>query len=168
MTLDVRVCYLSNMSCTIIHTEKLSKFLFKFEKETVPLLACKVSAGFPSPADDHLDNGLNIQDLLIKKPSSTFFVRATGNSMKGVGIYSNDILIVDRSVHPINRSIVIAAVDGECLVKIYRYDNQKTWLQAANPRYADLSISEENSFEIWGVVTGVVRQHESNGRVCTD
>tara|TARA_R110002124_G_scaffold83624_5_gene218704 strand:+ start:440 stop:649 length:210 start_codon:yes stop_codon:yes gene_type:complete len=69
--------------------------------------------------------------------------------MKEVGIYNNDILIVDRSVSAISGSIVIAAVDGECLVKIYRRDRQKTWLQAANPRYADLSISEENSFEIW-------------------
>jgi len=156
------------MSCIIIHSEKISKSLFTCKGEKVPLLACKVSAGFPSPADDHLDSSLNIQELLVRKPSSTFFVRATGNSMKGVGIYNNDILIVDRSVNPISGSIVIAAVDGECLVKIYRRDNQKTWLQAANPRYADLSINEGNSFEIWGVVTGVVRQHESNGRVCTD
>jgi len=127
-----------------------------------------VSAGFPSPADDHLDGSLNIQDLLVRKPAATFFVRANGNSMKGVGIHSNDILVVDRSVCPINGSVVIAAVDGECLVKIYRQDSRRTWLQAAHTGYADISISEGNSFEIWGVVTGVVRQHESNGRVCTD
>jgi DNA polymerase V len=156
------------MSCTIVQSEKISKFLFTCKGEKVPLLACKVSAGFPSPADDHLDSTLNIQELLVRKPAATFFVRATGSSMKGVGIHSNDILIVDRSVNPINGSVVIAAVDGECLVKIYRQESQTTWLQAAHPRYADILINEGNSFEIWGVVTGVVRQHESNGRVCTD
>jgi DNA polymerase V len=157
------------MSCIIIfQPEKLSKSLFPPNSTGVPLLTCKVSAGFPSPADDHLDNALNIQDLLIKKPSSTFFVRATGNSMKGAGIYNNDILIVDRSVVAVNGSVVIAAVDGECLVKILRRDSQRTWLQAAHPKYADLQINEGTSFEVWGVVTGVVRQHESNGRVCTD
>ena len=137
------------MSCIVVHSQTISKSLSSCKGETVPLLVCKVSAGFPSPADDHLDSSLNIQELLVRKPSSTFFVRATGNSMKEVGIYNNDILIVDRSVSAISGSIVIAAVDGECLVKIYRRDRQKTWLQAANPRYADLSISEENSFEIW-------------------
>jgi DNA polymerase V len=115
-----------------------------------------------------MDSSLNIQELLVRKPAATFFVRATGSSMKGVGIHSNDILIVDRSVEPINGSVVIAAVDGECLVKIYRKDSLKTWLQAAHPMYADILINEGNSFEIWGVVTGVVRQHESNGRVCAD
>lgn len=145
-------------------------FEFKASKLSAnfPLLSCSVSAGFPSPADDHLDNSLDLIELLIKHPAATFFVRATGNSMQGVGIREGDILVVDRSETPINDSMVIAAVDGECLVKIYRTDGKSIWLQSANPMFPSLPINEENDFQIWGVVTGVVRQHGSNGRVCAN
>ena len=135
-------------------------------KVVLPLHGCSVAAGFPSPADDHLDNSLDLVELLIKRPAATFFVRATGSSMQGVGIREGDILIVDRSENPVNDSMVVAAVDGECLVKIYRTNGKRVWLQSANPLFPALPVSEENDFQIWGVVTGVVRQHGSNGRVC--
>src|SRR3990167_3862958 len=77
----------------------------------LPLYSNKVSAGFPSPADDHIEAQLDLNSHLIKSPASTFFVRAQGESMKEVGIFPNDILIVDRSINPVNGKIIIAVVD---------------------------------------------------------
>jgi DNA polymerase V len=133
----------------------------------VPVMSCVVAAGFPSPADDHLDNSLDLSELLIKRPSATFFVRVTGESMRGVGILPGDILIVDRSENAVDGSIVIAVVNGECLVKILCFGSKGTWLQSANKAFPMISIDEDTDFQIWGVVSGVVRQHGAHGRVCS-
>ena len=79
----------------------------------LPLFSHKVPAGFPSPADDYIEQQLDLNEHLIKNPPSTFFVRVSGESMKDVGIFPNDILIVDRSITPIDGKIVIAVIDGE-------------------------------------------------------
>ncbi|MFD0750629.1 LexA family protein [Mucilaginibacter calamicampi] len=154
------------MSCIIVQPKELNKSVLSVKVQDIPILSSKVAAGFPSPADDHLDNALNLNDLLVKHPAATFLVRATGKSMEGVGIFNNDILIVDRSVNPVHGSVVIAAIDGECLVKTFCQEKKKNWLQSANPNFPLILLEESNSVEIWGVVTGVVRQHGSNGRVC--
>lgn len=133
--------------------------------QPIPLVLGKVSAGFPSPADDHLEDDLNLHDFLIKKPAATFMVRATGKSMSGVGIYDGDILVVDRSEKAVNGSIIIACIDGECLVKRLKIDNSTTWLEAAHPSYPPIYIGEHLDFTVWGVVVGVVRKHWDNGRV---
>lgn len=88
--------------------------------------------------------------------------------MQGAGIVDGDILVVDRAENPVNGSMVIAAIDGDCLVKIYSLENRQVWLRSAHPGYPNIEITEDNNFQIWGVVTGVVRQHGSNGRVRTD
>lgn len=77
--------------------------------------------------------------------------------MQGSAILNNDILVVDRSVDPKNGKTVIAAINGECLVKIYRCDKTKTWLQSSNKDFPDIILLEDMNVEIWGVVTGVVR-----------
>ena len=82
-----------------------------------PLFMCGVSAGFPSPADDYIERLLDLNELLIKNPPATFFVKVAGDSMTGAGINDGDILIVDRSIEATNRKIVIAAVNGELTVK---------------------------------------------------
>jgi DNA polymerase V len=153
------------MSCTIVQPSHLNKRFLSVKVQDIPLLSCKVAAGFPSPADDHLDNALNLNDLLVKHPAATFYVRATGKSMEGIGIFNNDILVVDRSVNPVHGSVVIVAIDGECLVKTFCLEEKKTFLQYANPL---IMLCEHNNVEIWGVVTAVVRQHRSDGRVCVD
>jgi DNA polymerase V len=83
----------------------------------LPLFSGKVSAGFPSPADDYIEKTLDLNELLIQKPAATFFVRAEGESMLGAGIHPNDILVVDRSIEPVPGKIVICALNGE-LVKV--------------------------------------------------
>ena len=146
------------MSCVLIQPSQINKRQFNSQVINLPLITCKVSAGFPSPADDHLDNPLNLNDLLVKHAAATFLVRATGHSMRGIGIFNNDILVVDRSETPINGCVVIAAIDGECLVKIYRHEKKQFWLEAANPNFPNIPVDENTGLEIWGVVTGVVRQ----------
>jgi DNA polymerase V len=87
------------------------------EKIELPLFLESVSAGFPSPADDYLENKLDLNQHLIKNPPATFFVRVTGDSMVDAGIYSGDILVVDRSLNPKDGNIVIAVINGELTVK---------------------------------------------------
>ena len=123
-----------------------------------PLFACGVSAGFPSPADDHIERQLDLNELLIRNPPATFFVRAAGDSMIGAGINHDDILVVDRSLEPVSGRIVIAVLDGELTVKrLLRRDN--SWLLLPeNPAYPPRKIGGESSFEVWGVVTSVIHQ----------
>ena len=82
-------------------------------KRTLPLYSCGVAAGFPSPAEDHIDRALDLNEHLIQRPSSTYFARACGDSMQGVGIYSGDLLVIDRSLTAEQGDTVIASVDGE-------------------------------------------------------
>ncbi len=125
-----------------------------------PLLLCGISAGFPSPADDYIDRLLDLNELLIKNPPATFFVKVAGDSMTGAGINNGDTLIVDRSIEAANGKIVIAVVNGELTVKRLVKSNNSCSLVAENPDYASLEISEESQFEIWGVVTSVIHQFE--------
>ena len=122
----------------------------------LPLYSCAVSAGFPSPADDHMDGKLDLNDHLIKHPAATFFVKATGESMIGAGIHDGDILIVDRSVEAKNGKVVIAAIDGQLTVKRLSTRRGKSWLMPENDKYPPIEIKEGNDVVIWGVVTNVI------------
>ena len=122
----------------------------------LPLYSCKVSAGFPSPADDYMEGMLDLNEHLIQHPSATFFVRVTGDSMIGAGIHANDILIVDRSLEAASDRIVIAALDGELTVKRLHVGPEGTRLLPENPVYDPIEIKEESELHIWGVVTNVI------------
>jgi len=124
----------------------------------LPLYACGVSAGFPSPADDYIGQQLDLNDLLIRNPASTFFVRVAGDSMTGVGINDKDILVVDRSLEPSNGRIIIAALNGELTVKRLLKTDHSWKLVAENPNYPAIDITEDLSCVSWGVVTSVIRQ----------
>jgi DNA polymerase V len=125
-----------------------------------PLFLCGVSAGFPSPADDYIDRLLDLNELLIKNPPATFFVRVAGESMVGAGINDGDILVVDRSVEPADGKIIVAVVNGELTVKRLRKNKGRCRLIAENPGYSHLEITAEIQFEVWGVVTSVIHQFE--------
>ena len=122
----------------------------------LPFFGCAVSCGFPSPADDYIEKKLDLNEYLIDKPSATFFVRVAGDSMIGVGIHPDDLLIVDRSKEPRNKSIVLAIVNGEFTVKRYICRNSKITLKAENPAYQDIVIVEGMQFEVVGVCTNVI------------
>lgn len=126
----------------------------------LPLYQSKVQAGFPSPADDYIEDILDLNEYLIKHPAATFMVRATGDSMIGAGIHSGNILIVDRSIEAKHGKIVIAVVDGELTVKRLYKKNSVIKLQAENPSYPDILISNDNDTMIWGVVTKAIAEFE--------
>ncbi len=128
------------------------------EPVALPLFVCGVSAGFPSPADDYIGQQLDLNDLLIKNPAATFFVRVAGDSMTGVGINDADLLVVDRSLEPVHGKIIIAAVNGELTVKRLIKTPASWRLVAENPDYAPIEITEELSCVVWGVVTSVIHQ----------
>ena len=132
-----------------------------FEARThrrIPMASASVQAGFPSPADDHLDCSLDLNEHLVSNPAATFFVRVQGNSMKDAGIVDGDTLIVDRSVAPKDRQIVIAMLDGEFTVKRLRKRGKRVFLQAENAEFAPIEISENQELTIWGVVTFVIHR----------
>lgn len=124
----------------------------------LPLYLSAVQAGWPSPADDYIDQQLNLHELAVRNPAATFFLRAAGDSMLGAGIHDGDLLIVDRSVDATHNRIVIAALDGELLVKRLVRRGHRTWLAPANPDYPEIEITMREYVHIWGVVTYVLHK----------
>lgn len=114
-----------------------------------------VRAGFPSPAEDYPVDKISLDEMMIKRPSSSFSVRVVGDSMIEAGIFENDVAIVDRSGTPQNGDIVIALVDGEYTMKYYKKTATEIVLEPANPNYP--TIRPERELEIFGIVTGIVR-----------
>ncbi|MEO5343807.1 MAG: translesion error-prone DNA polymerase V autoproteolytic subunit [Gammaproteobacteria bacterium SHHR-1] len=124
----------------------------------LPLYASKVSAGFPSPADDYLEGALDLNEHLIAHPAATFFVRVSGDSMLGAGIHPDDILVVDRSLEASSGRIVVVALDGELTVKRLHINGQEVRLLPENPAYAPIVLREEGELHVWGVVTSVIHR----------
>jgi len=127
-------------------------------QQPLDLFEHKVPAGFPSPADDHIEKRLDLNDYLIKQKEATFFVRIKGDSMIDAGIHDNDIVIVDKSQKASNGDIVLASIDGDFTVKLLSNYKSKYRLLAANEKYKPIEINESMQFEVWGVVTGAVRK----------
>jgi DNA polymerase V len=130
----------------------------KLSSQTLPLFHSPISAGFPSPADDFIEDSIDLNDLLIQNSPATYIVRVSGDSMKEVGIFPDDLLIVDASKTPMHNHIVIASVDGEFLVKRFWIDGETKYLKAENGAYPMRKIINDDTCSIFGVVTGVVRK----------
>ena len=131
-----------------------------FPRLRVPLphFAGEVRAGFPSPADDHMEGEFDLNELLISNPPASFLVRVSGESMKEADICHGDLLIVDRSVEARDGHIVVACLDGEFTVKRLRQEGKRVWLQPANVDFPRIEVNRERDFQVWGVVTGKVTQ----------
>ena len=119
----------------------------------IPLYGSSVQAGWPSPADDYIESEINLHEMLVRNPASTFFLRAAGDSMLGAGIHDGDLLIVDRSLEALSGKVVIAALDGDLLVKTLSRKNGKAFLMPANPDYPAIEITNREYVHIWGVLT---------------
>ncbi|MES2821783.1 MAG: translesion error-prone DNA polymerase V autoproteolytic subunit [Pseudomonadota bacterium] len=122
-----------------------------------------IPAGFPSPATDHLEKSLDFNDLLIGNRNATFMAQVIGDSMNGAGIFSGDILVVDRALTPRSGQIVLAALCGEPLVKEFNLVRGRPQLCSHHPDYPPLLIDQVEDLSIWGVVTFSIRRH-SGGR----
>lgn len=126
--------------------------------QLTPMYSHSISAGFPSPADDYIEDRLDLNQLLVSNKSATFFLRVKGDSMVNAGIHHGDIIVVDRSVQAGHRSIVVAVVDGELTVKRLIRRNGSIELHAENPKYAPIHLQDGQELTIWGVVTSSVHQ----------
>lgn len=129
---------------------------------SAPLLALLISnrvcAGFPSPAEDLGAQRIDLTQMLIVHAQATYFLRARGTSMEGVGIFDNDILVVDKAIKPRHNHIVVAVVDGDFTVKCLYQRAGRIKLKAANPTFADIVPKEGQTLEVWGVVTSSIKQ----------
>ena len=123
----------------------------------IPLFASKIKAGFPSPAQDYVERTLDLNELCIRHPNATFFVRVEGDSMIEAGIYDNDVLVVDRSIDAEHGDIVVAAVGGEFTVKEL-CTRPSLMLLPRNPAYRPIRPRNGEELDIFGVVTNVIRQ----------
>ena len=124
----------------------------------VLLLKNRVTAGFPSPAEDLGAQRIDLTQVLITHPQATYFLRASGHSMVEAGIFDGDILVVDRAVKPRHNHVVVAVVDGDFTVKRLYQRAGRTKLKAANPTFADIVPKEGQTIEVWGVVTSSIKQ----------
>ncbi len=115
------------------------------------------AAGFPSPAENYIEEQLDLNRYLIKNKESSFFVRVSGDSMINVGIFDNDILIVDRSITPNRQSIILASLDGELVIKkLIKDQSGNYYLKSENINYPNIKINSNTDTMIWGVVTYVI------------
>lgn len=127
-------------------------------EQSLPLSNNTVSAGFPSPAEEHRPNSLDLNKALIKHPSATFFVRVSGQSMQGDGIDNGDLLVVDRAITPSNNCVAVCYLDGEFTLKRVQINNKKIVLMPSNPDYKPITVNPDDDFTVWGVVSYVIKK----------
>ena len=121
----------------------------------MPFATEGIRAGFPSPAQDYMTDTIDLNKELVQHPATTFYARAVGNSMTGFGISDGDLLVIDKSIEPVDGDIVVAFIDGEFTLKrIMKDENEcNIWLIPGNEDYPPIKITEENDFIVWGVLT---------------
>jgi DNA polymerase V len=111
------------------------------------------ATGFGAAADDYMERGIDLNEQLVRNKPATFFFRMKGDAMKDAGIFDGDILVVDRSVKPVNGKVIVAILNGELLVRRFHKNFSSAFLIAENERYKNINLAEFNNFSVWGVVT---------------
>jgi len=137
------------MPCRVSARTRLSRPLFQ---------SC-VSAGYPSPADNEFGIRLDFNQRFIRNAAATYYVEVIGDSMTGRGINEGDILLVDRAVDCTDGHVIIARVNGDFCVRVFRSAGERVWLEAANPRYKPIEITPEMDFDIYGRVMLSIQRH---------
>lgn len=128
---------------------------------TISFFDARVPAGFPSPATDHVEKKISLDDLLDIHAPHTYLVRVSGDSMIGAGIFDGDILVVSRAREARHRDIVVAALNGDMLVKRI-WKREQTILMPENPAYTPRYILEGDELQVWGIVTHNIRSHTTS------
>jgi DNA polymerase V len=137
-------------------------FAGDFEAFEIKLLSHRISAGFPSPAGDYAEDGLDLNNYLVQNKPATFMFTVRGESMIVAGIHDGDKVVVDRALKAKHRDIVVAVVNGEYTIKrLYKYRG-RIELRPENPDYPVITFEEGSELQIWGVVVGVVRRYASH------
>lgn len=133
-------------------------YRFKKSDTELPFFLSTIQAGFPSPADDYLEEVLSLDDICINNAASTFLGKVKGNSLKDISIYEGDIAVIDKSLKPQNKDLVVCVVDGEFNAKILNIDKKDgIKLMSANSKYKPIVIQELNDFKVWGVITFIIQ-----------
>ena len=122
----------------------------------IPYVQSKVKAGFPSPANDYLEERIDLNREIIRHPLSTFIIDCEGDSMVNAFIPPKCRLLVDRSVKPNNGDIVLAILNGDFTVKYFKKNDLRCWLVPANKKYRDIEITQEMEMQVWGVVIQIL------------
>ena len=125
-------------------------------QQILPLVSERVPAGFPSPADDYVEMGIDLNEQLIRHPSSTFFLKVSGESMTEAGIHDGDLLVVDRSLDPRPGRVVVAVLDGAFTLKRLARHHGRLRLEAAHPDYPPLELQHCSDVQIWGIAIYVI------------
>lgn len=118
-----------------------------------------IQAGFPSPADNYITETIDLNVELVRHPAATFYGRVNGDSMIDEGITTGDILIIDRSLEPMNGDLAVCSIDGEFTLKRIKFERNRVWLIPANEMYDPILVTPENKFSVWGVVTHTIRNN---------
>ena len=124
----------------------------------LPFYDVGIQAGFPSPANDFIELSIDINKEYIKNRDFTFFAKVKGHSMKNVGIFDGDLLIIDKSIEPQDNKIAICQVDGDFTVKRIKIDNDTVWLIAENEAYDPIKVTSDNELMIWGIVVASIKK----------
>ena len=124
-----------------------------------PLMQHKIAAGFPSPAADYVEKGLDLNAYLVLHKEASFFFRVVGESMSGAGIMDGDIVLVDRAINPCHGHHVLAVVDGDYTLKRLHHQHGVIELHPENPAFAPIRLVDGQELQLWGVVTAVVRKY---------
>ncbi len=130
----------------------------------LPYADMGIQAGFPSPAQDYLNESIDLNHEIIRHPASTFYARVDGESMIGDGIDSGDILVVDRSLEPADGDLAVCCIDDEFTLKRIRLDGNRVWLIPSNESFDPILVTPECRFEVWGVVTHTIKHHKRASR----
>ena len=134
------------------------------QEDKLPKMAqATVHAGFPSPAQDYMSGGIDLNRELVHHPEATFYVRVTGDSMTDAGISDGDVLVVDRSLEPHPGAVAVCYLDGEFLVRRLRYGgtgSKSMVLEAANGAYQPIKINPDSDFSVWGIVAWIIKKVE--------
>ena len=139
-----------------------------FEKKLKLQFAPGIKAGFPSPADDYLEDSIDFNRDLIRHPEATFYGRVSGDSMEDAGICDGDIAVIDRSLKPQHGDVVVGFVNGEFAIKYLDLTHSKEGyieLKSANRKYKSIRINESDDFEVWGVVVWTIKNWRKGGMV---
>lgn len=118
-----------------------------------------IKAGFPSPAQDYLEQAIDLNKELIKHPASTFYGRVVGDSMRNEGIEEGDILVIDKSLELLDDDLAVCFIDGEFTVKRVRLEPDAAWLVPSNTNYPPIKVTKDNEFMVWGIVTYTIKKN---------
>ncbi|MFD3003103.1 LexA family protein [Pontibacter toksunensis] len=148
---DAKVIPITSHALEIIEVEEIDSI-------ELPLFASYISAGFPSPADDYLEDKIDLNKYVVQNPTSTFLMRVRGNSMHDANIHDGDLLVIDKSLKPSDGNPVVCFLESDFTVKTFRRINNKVFLYPANHAYKPIEITEEMDMRVWGVVVWILHK----------